>query len=187
MRALPWEDATLAANGRPVSENFAPWFGKSRAVDDAGVPLTLFHSTTEVFDAFDLERSFDGGIHFGTPQAANKRLEYWLDGVEDAPAHVIPVYLSVLNPKVIDYDPYSEDEWGKLIWEARQAGFDGIRYPNKVEGGESWCVFSTGQVKSAMGNSGLYAPGPSLCDADEEAETECVLNVPPERPRMEMR
>lgn len=165
--AFPWNDATLASNGRSVRDNFCAWFAGSVAVDAAGVPLTLFHSTTEEFDAFDLEHSFDGGLHFGSPQAANKRLEYWMDGVADAPAHVLPVFLVVRSPKVIDYDPYSEDEWGKLIWEAQRAGHDGIRYPNMVEGGESWCVFSAEQVKSAIGNSGIYAFGSSLCDRRE--------------------
>lgn len=33
--------------------NFVEWFGESQAVDDNGVPLTLYHGSPEAFDQFD--------------------------------------------------------------------------------------------------------------------------------------
>lgn len=49
----PWTDDRLAANGRPVQENFSAWFGASKVVDAQGFPLRVFHGTTSLFDAFD--------------------------------------------------------------------------------------------------------------------------------------
>lgn len=49
----PWKDGRLAANGRPVQENFSAWFGASKVVDARGLPLRVFHGTTSLFDAFE--------------------------------------------------------------------------------------------------------------------------------------
>lgn len=46
------------------------------------------------------------------------------------------------------------------------AGFDGVAYENKQEGrGKSWIAFRPEQVKSAIGNSGLFNPSsPDMSD-----------------------
>lgn len=49
----------------------------------------------------------------------------------------------------------------------RAAGYDGIRH------GTQWVVFSPGQAKSSIGNSGKYdAKNPDLCDRDEPTPLE---------------
>lgn len=49
----------------------------------------------------------------------------------------------------------------ELGWLAREeleaAGFDGVRYPNMVEGGTSWIAFDPTQVKSATANVGRWS------------------------------
>lgn len=49
----PWLQDRLAANGRPVHENFKAWFGASKVLDAQGFPLPVFHGTTSIFDAFE--------------------------------------------------------------------------------------------------------------------------------------
>jgi GNAT superfamily N-acetyltransferase len=39
-----------------------------------------------------------------------------------------------------------------------QQGFDGIKYRNRMEGGNAYVVFNPSQVKSAIGNAGTYDP-----------------------------
>ena len=162
----------IAPNGAPVRENFAHWFGKSKAVDAGGAPLKLFHGTFDDFDCF--EQTEDGGYHFGDESAAGCRLAH-LAGDEASPdARVLPVYLSILNPKRLEKDPFGADAWQEQIELAKAEGFDGIRYPNSVEideldcegsPTESWVAFEAHQVKSATGNSGLF-------DRDEPGMTD---------------
>jgi hypothetical protein len=104
----PWLDDSVSANGRSIQENFAQWFGASKAVSGDGAPLTLFHSTFSEFDAF--EQTKDMGFHFGSPFAANKRIEEAakgrgkghkkFDGV-----NTVPVHLAIENPFHLESDP----------------------------------------------------------------------------------
>lgn len=65
----------IADNGAPIWQNFVRWFGDSQVVDDAGEPLVMYHSGS--FNV-DEDRQFviedDGGIHFGTKDAALARI-----------------------------------------------------------------------------------------------------------------
>lgn len=53
----PWDDLSIAPNGKPVQDNFQQWFGKSKVVGKDGLPLRMFHGTTAAFDRFDPELS----------------------------------------------------------------------------------------------------------------------------------
>jgi ADP-Ribosyltransferase in polyvalent proteins len=104
----PWLDDTQAANGRPIHENFAQWFGQSKATDTQGAPLTLFHSTFSEFDAF--QKSSDLGFHFGSAFAANKRVDESALGRARGPdkfngLNLVPVHLSIENPFHLPNDP----------------------------------------------------------------------------------
>ena len=128
--------------------------------------MVVYHGTADDFGAFDLNFSFDAGFHFGTADAAALRLRhlgFFTDELDpDHGPHLIPVYLSIRNPKRIDTDPYSEDFWGDEIEKARREGHDGIVYVNEVEGGLSWIAFRPEQIKSAIGNCGTFDPGNPL-------------------------
>jgi hypothetical protein len=70
----------------------------------------------------------------------------------------MPVYLSIQRPLRLSFDPYDEETWAEGIERAKDKGYDGIDYPNAVEGGESWVAFSPTQIKSAIGNRGTFEP-----------------------------
>ena len=154
-------------NPQPQTETpaFKRWFGASKVVDAEGNPLVVYHGTSATFDTFDVKESFDGGFHFGTAEAATNRIA---DGAGLDPSgwrhelsvypNIMPVYLSIQRPLRLSFDPYDEETWAEGIERAKDKGYDGIVYPNAVEGGESWVAFSPTQIKSAIGNRGTFDP-----------------------------
>jgi len=141
------------------SKGLKRWFGASTVVDACGKPLLVYHGTTAYFRRF--AKSKDGGFHFGDRAAAGWRLaDLTLD--EETPGNrILGVYLSILRPKLLDFDAGDAHSWRKQIKRAKAEGFDGIRYPNAAELDEdeetderpttlSWIVFKPGQIKIVM-------------------------------------
>lgn len=169
------------------SPEFKAWFGDSKAVDDAGKPLVVYHGTNAEFDAFF---SFS---HFGTEKAAQNRLE---DTGRQEGARLLEVYLKVERPLIIDndYGPWEDIDHLKSMlgpnWDAvlseqelsaiethadlievlRSRGFDGVKYENEIEGGESWIVFDPTQIKS-VNNRGTFDPNDPVIYNQSDAPT----------------
>ena len=122
-----WEaqgDAAFGFDQAPVdtqSEAFKRWFGESKVVDGNGNPLTMYHGTRADIKAFDKDRvgerfaGFSIGIHFSSnpkeeslyadshanlAENFNPKSRFAKD-VEPG-ANVVPVYLKVENPLIID-------------------------------------------------------------------------------------
>lgn len=104
----PWADERVAPNGRRISANFRDWFARSHVVDDAGMPLVVFHGGQSDITAF---RESDSGIFFAARPGAASAYAF---GPEDTAhdgstvpegANVACVYLSIQNPLVVT------DEW----------------------------------------------------------------------------
>lgn len=160
---------------RTAQPPFKAWFGESKVVDQAGQPKVVYHGTTSTrIKSFDLSVSAnqfsDTGIgHFFA--AAPKEADFFTRGEATETgeyargANIIPVYLSIKNPKVYDTQadymadvnalPYEREGSGvelrnKLIAE----GHDGIIVKNsqmeKGQGGEWYVAFEPGQIKSAF-------------------------------------
>lgn len=73
MTLLGYLFGNVAANDLTTTTAFRRWFGDSQVLDEKGKPLVVWHASgpkTDVFDAFDVERAFDIGMHFGTLDAA---------------------------------------------------------------------------------------------------------------------
>lgn len=118
----------------------------------------------------------------------------------DGAEHLMPVYLSIRNPlRMPDAGDWNipdivanyvsdiiaeDDEFERAYVAAADAiggddfraifehmGYDGIVYANVAEGGgDSFIAFRPGQVKSAIGNSGLYdRENPDITDRIEAA------------------
>ena len=134
---------------------FKRWFGNSKVVDGDGNPLIMYHATPKA--GFNVFRSKS---HFGTfNQANNKTIEgFYYDAsglpVRNQKVAIYPVYLKIENPKRIK-DVL--DNWDLEIEKAKKEKYDGIVYENEYEGvGDSWVVFKSNQVKSAIGNNGQF-------------------------------
>lgn len=86
---------------------------------------------------------------------------------------VLPVYLSIQNPEVRNFEggcPTS-GEIADLLAQARARGCDGAILhrvndsPGMVGESTQYVVFSPSQIKSAIGNKGMFNPAsPDICD-----------------------
>lgn len=173
----PWEDDRIAPNGRSVAENFKAWFGQSKVVDHDGKPMRLFHGTAKDFDSFDRRRArgwAENNVlgHFLTRWSGSAGM---YAGDDVLGANVLPVYLCLKNPYIQHVYEWqdmqsSSPRWPRhkiIEWQASliAQGHDGIIDSIGVE----FIAFKASQIKSAIGNSGLYLKSSSsLTDAADD-------------------
>lgn len=188
----PWLNSSIAANGCPIQDNFASWFEGSVVVDGEGDPLVVYHGTKSDLFGFDHRKigaSDEGlaGKGFYFTYNAEEASGYALRetcGFGEWP-NVLPVYVSVKNPlqivggalpdgrRVMDvhrsYDVGINLKGGEAIRRlAIEGGHDGVLW-RRTDGGIGHVVaFRPEQIKSAIGNSGLYLRG-SISLTDREA------------------
>lgn len=79
-----------------------------------------------------------------------------------------------------DNDTFAEQMAKQYRNRLINAGFDGIKYQNEVEGGNSWVAFHPTQIKSAIGNNGQYDPNEPEMNKAEGGEI-----LPPGHPERE--
>lgn len=176
------------APGSAQALALAAKLASTKVVDEAGQPLVVYHGTPHQFTEFSL--TDDGGFHFGDEAAAGWRLAH-LTGDEGAPGNrVIPAFLAISNPLVLEFDAGTPERWAKVISAARAAGFDGISYPNEEEADEdldtgepiastSWVAFSPDQIVNAPGvDRALLAEALVQLHADRDAPSEVPRRHP---------
>ncbi len=139
-------------------EQFMGWFGDSKAVDDQGLPIVVYHGTVAAgFNAFDVDQNNIQGFHFSD----SRRHAVTFAGSDRTPvdihsdffgqdpykpeemAHpgVYPVYLSLQNPLIIDFEGKGDleevDGFDMYAWieMAEERGHDSAIFKN-VEDGE---------------------------------------------------
>ncbi len=199
----PWRDATVAANGSEVRDNFALWFGRSAIVDQNGAPLAVYHGTDHRFDVFEpsLTGEFGPGIYFACSVDSAK--QYAEDG-----RGIIAAYLRIINPLSVRADfalgeqmdldcgavpllqilyPQTWQEHVRALRSAtsvmlgsdiqarvRALGHDGIVV--EWDDGQRWfVVYEPSQVKSATENAGLYdLADPRFRDAERHSLSAAV-------------
>jgi hypothetical protein len=157
---------------------FKQWFGNSKVVDEAGKPKVVYHGTQKDFEAFDPKAphqspNTDDSVLFFTNHPA---IAETYSGKNETGSNIIPAYLSLKNPMVIDgldrrtntpfplFKVVRED----AIKHAREKGYDGIIVKNTADRGgygypdtgptDVYIVFNPENVKSAIGNSGAFDP-----------------------------
>ena len=134
---------------RTETKEFKDWFGDSKVVDKDGNPLVMYHSTTKDFDTFDTSRralNGEGSWFSDTP------LNSYADG--DG-GNIMPVYLSLQNPKVIDHARESDNVLKQKFIEQ---GHDGVVMMRDGKIVIAVAFYPT-QIKSVIGNKkGTYDP-----------------------------
>ncbi len=172
--------------------NFRRWFGISRVVDASGQPLVVYHGTQYDVTAFDpgmmgdTVSSDDVGFFFTNDPVEANAYASW-DWDREAPIpNVMPVYLSLQNPLIVDISNRHHkgaapglwyDEHGqRMAAYALASGYDGLvisdfgcgsSAPRSTWSGKQtlYVAFEPTQIKSAIGNSGAFDPtNPDLCD-----------------------
>lgn len=168
------------------SDQFKRWFADSKVVDAHGKPLVVYHGTKgaiEVFTVAPIYFTPDAGAASEFAKDAKDPVDYgWtLEGTDVAP-NVMPVYLSIKRPKVMDQRALNRavgSDGGVADWsnmdslaeELEEKGYDGIHLVDVIdfdgynERGEvkrrkydQWIAFRPEQVKSAIGNVGEFNP-----------------------------
>lgn len=181
MEAWQSLEILISHMGRQMAEDnaFAEWFAGSQVIDQAGRPLVVYHGTFNVFTEFETsENTSEGAAFFSVdPIVASTfaDVEQWGQSEEDTDANVMPVYLLIRNPMVIDaseivdaFGDHSFDLMREAVDKAKNAGHDGLHILNVKDGGriaDQYAAFSPSQIKSAIGNSGRFDPSsPDITD-----------------------
>lgn len=198
----------LAPDGSLVRDRFSAWFANSKVVSPSGRPLLVFHSTTSDFSAFNTEGSDLGSHFGGIDQAharvtplGNAQpnvIPAWLSlqnplrlkdvGSFHADGVALQLERKGLLPKgegkrmhrLADANWRLRKEFDPVIKKILEsAGFDGVVYSNAMEGkGDSFIAFKPGQVKSSIGNSGMFdSSDPDFCDRRWAVEKHPQLRV----------
>ena len=140
------------------SPAFDAWFAGSKVVDDEGRPRAVYHGTRRDFEAFlhqddaaASHRPQGAGFFFTeSPESAS-----WYAGVGGGAegARVLPVYLDLRNPLVIDYQGTEDNgEVEADITRAQEAGHDGLILRNIDDGSveTQYVAFEPSQIKSVF-------------------------------------
>lgn len=157
-----WGEQRLGDGSVTETPEFKRWFGESKAVDDNGNPMIVYHGTPKAFvgDAFARGKQGEGrraslGFHFGSSAAANERVqpaaEIALLGFGGMSPSIMPVYLKAERPlRMRDVGSWHRpadvraalieagiDAKGATLAalqrEIQAAGYDSIVYQNAVE------------------------------------------------------
>ena len=167
----PVRVATYRANPDVTSTpTFRRWFGDSKVVDAAGKPLVVYHGAPDVRGIFagGFKRSqMRGDVFFATddPRTAETYTDphrAW--DYQNAEPGVIPLYLRIENPLVVDAGFQHWRGTEHVIEKARKAGHDGVIIQNTIDHYASdrkakprredactvFAFFSPTQVKSAL-------------------------------------
>lgn len=170
-------------SGASANVNLAAWFGTSRVVDASGAPMVVYHGESRDF-AVPKGWFWASDSRLAADTYARWRADFQSEKGEEVAPHVMPVYLRMHNPIEVNAggDPwhsiyfegrYIETEDIALI--ARDRGHDGVIFKNVVDylgdndgpdvdseplGADfeqtTYVVFEPNQVKSAIGNSGIF-------------------------------
>jgi SAM-dependent methyltransferase len=150
---------------------FERWFGDSKVVDESGEPLVVYHGTSKDKPFSSFTRNAQGTWFTSSPEAAssyamtNDSQKVVYEGgkyvSKNTSSHVIPVYLSIQNPLMVEGELL--EKWRRavnyraankmMVAQAKYAGHDGLVFRDGV-----FVVFEPTQIKSAIGNKGTFDP-----------------------------
>jgi len=159
---------SLAEKLDTKTPQFNQWFGDSKVVDENKNPKVMYHTTSADFDTFDTTKRAIGGEG-----------SYFSDiptrGYGEEGEQVIPVYLSLKNPKVIDLMRQNDDVLKSKFIEQGHDGVIMMRDGKIVTA----VAFYPEQIKSVFNKRPTGKPG-----ILEERE-KFVINKDPEFERIE--
>ena len=133
------------------SPEFLAWFKNSKVVDQNGKPLIVYHGTkTGGFKKFKVPQDH-GRLYFTVNKdyATQYSTDAFHPSRETTSPKVYAVYLKIINPIDLDVlwidDPkYNDIGFGASSW--KKHGYDGAY---STEGGGTWQVFDSSQIRSA--------------------------------------
>lgn len=131
--------ATPSRGIQAKNEAFRRWFGDSKVVDENGEPLVVYHGTPDVRGIFAggfRKSPTRGGVYFATDDV--RTAETYTDphrawDYQNAEPGVIPLYLSIKKPFVIDAKFKHWRGTEQVIRQAIDAGNDGVIILNTID------------------------------------------------------
>lgn len=175
--------AALNQNEQQIhTPEFKNWFGDSKVVDSEGNPLVVYHGSPDarfMNDDATFRNRWTGdtkGAHWFTPSrstAATYADDRRAFDYQNAEPDVIPVYLNLRNPLVIDADganwrdAQKRGKTSDVIQEAQANGHDGVIIRNvkddynngkSTKPTDTYVVFDSTQIKHATKNNGQFDP-----------------------------
>ncbi len=158
------------SKGQPIHtteegvRNFWHWFGDSKVVDAQGRPLVVYHGSRPSVD-FDEFETGEAGAYF-TPnhQYAEAFTDDTFDEFDGARGQMLPVYLSIANPKIVRAREGSEQWDGFISYQLdkraiQDDGADGAILIDDASGDlDQVIAINPEQIKSAIGNTGSFDP-----------------------------
>lgn len=155
--------------GQTDTPEFKAWFGNSKVVDKDGSPLVVYHGTPNGdFTVFEASKRGTVTRHpaslkafyFGTDKDAVEVFYSYKvkegEAIADVHSRVMPCYLSLQNPLVIEAKALVD--FDKKVMAIEDFGnHDGV--VARIGGNDVvFGVFRPEQIKSATGNSGAFDP-----------------------------
>lgn len=167
------------------SEAFRQWFGDSKVVDENGDPLVVYHGTGSEFTEFDIKRSGENfrevtsageGFFFFTDYAGPQSIgssasEYATHAAKrnGGSANVMPVYLSMQDPLVVDVTNYGDFAvFGFDVASAdikrwmRKGRHDGVIAYHADDSQKVYAVSNPSQIKSVNNRGTWDAENPDI-------------------------
>ena len=146
---------------------FNKWFGDSKVVDANGEPLVVYHGTGADFETFRAKAFF----------SPSKK------AAENYGKRVVSVYLSLQNPKEVDYQGADDNNKDFDIDEAIEDGHDGLIIRNAFDGRvteDQYIAFKPEQIKSATDNGGAFDPAsPNILEQSGEDDARGSITFGP--------
>jgi len=207
------------SKNKTFSPAFKNWFGDSKVVDKNGNPLVVFHGTADEFDEFKGTAYhqmrpifFTSDNKLASDYAAHA--EYSKYSETDTFGNIVPVYLSMKNPLIVDTKGKTlgyldaEDKLDEIISEANKKGCDGVIFKNSRDpigvsyvtdedgdlGYEEhenlgkktdiFAVFNKNQIKSIF-NKGNFDPNSNNISEDKYPSIRKANLTPEEREKIE--
>ena len=181
-------DSLVQKTNKTDTPEFKRWFGDSKVVNEDGSPMVMYHGTNSnilKFNKNKIGKNFpetSKGFYFtNRPRMAGIYSDSMANAVSEwnpkskfskevkTGANIVPVYLSLKNPKIIDitnndnyFSPENllDENNGKAVLDAKKEGYDGLIIKKNVDSKFSHSVvvaFEPTQIKSAIGNNGEYS------------------------------
>jgi len=145
---------------------FKKWFSDSKVVDENGEPLVVYHGTGFDFNVFEGSKKGTEKAYFFSqdPELASS-FATTSAGAYDGNANVIPAYIRMENPLIVDYK--GSVKWGndalmkQMLSQVWGGKYDGVIAKNVIDGYGNpttiYAVIKSNQIKSAIGNRGTFS------------------------------
>ncbi len=153
------------------NENFRKWFGDSKVVDEEGRPKTVYHGATQDFDSFNTNSFFSDDPEIANYFAKSRQENA---GEENAAARIIPAYIKMEKPFVIDAKgkaageiQFARNDMYGYRSAVKDEKNDGVIIKNTSDEGDVYVPRGATQIKSSIANRGTYdAADPRIHHAD---------------------